>query len=219
MQTKIKFPADGGLSNGRKHFQSLYEAVILWFIISFLGWCAETLHFIFRWHDLIDRGFLTLPVCPIYGFCLIAIYLIVGTPKDGRLSPLFCKAKAYRPFPRILSYIGIYFLYFLIAALIPSAVEFATGAFFDKIAGVSLWDYSYKKFHLLGYVSLGQTILWGTAITLAMSFLWNRLRSLVQKIPRRAAKTTAIVLIAVVSADFAFNIVYLCMTAAHLMLY
>ena len=224
VQTDETLPTPKRINNKRQtpertDFQKFYELVILWFIISFLGWCAETLHFIIRWHDLIDRGFLTLPVCPIYGFSLIAIYLVIGTPAGGRLAPIFRKAREMRPVLRTLSYIGLYFLYFLIAAILPSAVEFATGAFFDKIVGVSLWDYSYKKFHLLGYVSLGQTILWGFMITLAMTFLWDRLRSLIQKIPPLATKRTAIVLIAVISADFAFNIIYLCVCTTHLMLY
>ena len=206
VQTDETLPTPKRINNKRQtpertDFQKFYELVILWFIISFLGWCAETLHFIIRWHDLIDRGFLTLPVCPIYGFSLIAIYLAIGTPAGGRMAPIFRKAREMRPVLRTLSYIGLYFLYFLIAAILPSAVEFATGAFFDKIVGVSLWDYSYKKFQL------------------AMTFLWDRLRSLIQKIPPLATKRTAIVLIAVISADFAFNIIYLCVCTTHLMLY
>lgn len=104
--------------------------VILFVIISFLGWCGETIYFVLHWHDLTDRGFLTLPLCTIYGFSIIAIYLIIGTPCGGRLRPLFERAKDLSPAPRVLSYVGLYCLYFVLAALIPTVAEFFTALFF-----------------------------------------------------------------------------------------
>ena len=105
------------------------------------------------------------------------------------------------------------------AAAIPAAVEFFVALLFDKACGAPLWDYSYKRFSLLGYVCPSQTILWGLLITLAMQFIWDPLRCALQKIPPRAAKTAAAAIVFLLLADLAFNILWLCFTGAPLILY
>lgn len=196
-----------------------FHLVILFMLLSFMGWCMETIYFLIDWNDFTDRGFLSLPFCTIYGCSLVAIYLIIGTPTGGRLKPLFLRAKKLSAFPKILSYAGLYLIYFLFAALIPSIAEFFTGLFFDKVFGVVLWDYSYHTYDLYGYVCLEMTIVWGVVITLAMSTVWPLLEKLILLIPRRAAKAVAITLIALLSADFIFNFSYLCAKGKHLILY
>ena len=91
---------------------------ILFVLISFLGWCGETVYFVLRWDDFTDRGFLSLPLCTIYGCSILAIYLIIGTPTRGRLKPLFIRAKKLTPVLRVPAYAGLYILYFIAAALI-----------------------------------------------------------------------------------------------------
>lgn len=196
-----------------------FHLVILFMLLSFMGWCMETIYFLIDWNDFTDRGFLSLPFCTIYGCSLVAIYLIIGTPTGGRLKSLFLRAKKLPVFPKILSYAGLYLIYFLFAALIPSIAEFFTGLFFDKVFGVVLWDYSYHTYDLYGYVCLEMTIVWGVVITLAMSTVWPLLEKLILLIPRRAAKAVAITLIALLSADFIFNFSYLCAKGKHLILY
>ena len=69
------------------------DCAILFFILSFFGWCAETALFLFRWNVLADRGFLTLPFCTIYGTAVLAEHFLLGTPQTGRLSPLWKKGR------------------------------------------------------------------------------------------------------------------------------
>ena len=111
---------------------------ILFVLISFLGWCGETVYFVLRWDDFTDRGFLSLPLCTIYGCSILAIYLIIGTPTRGRLKPLFIRAKKLTPVLRVPAYAGLYILYFIAAALIPTVAEFATALFLDKVFGIML---------------------------------------------------------------------------------
>ena len=89
---------------------------------SFLGWLWETI-FSFFLRSPNDRGFLLLPVCPIYGFALILVYLLFGTPADMRLlgHPVFRS----KPVLRYLSY-------FLAAALLSTAIELVTATFFQS---------------------------------------------------------------------------------------
>ena len=188
-------------------------------LISFLGWCAETIYFVIRWDDLTDRGFLTLPLCTIYGCSLIAIYLIIGTPKEGRLRTLFEKTNSLPRGKKILAQAALYLLYFVFAALIPTVAEFITALFFDKVFGIRLWDYSYHAYDLFGYVSLGMALLWGALITFGMSVIWPLLYKLVSKIPYRARKIFSIVFLVALFFDYIINFLYLCFYKKHLTLF
>ena len=58
--------------------QLFYEFVIMAFIFSILGWIMEvTLKYI-QYHRFIDRGFLIGPYCPIYGFGVVGVTILVG---------------------------------------------------------------------------------------------------------------------------------------------
>ena len=160
-----------------------------------------------------------MPFCPIYGASILAVYFAVGTPQGGVLQPLFAKAKGL-PLPaRAAAYAGLYLLYFVAAALIPTAAEFLTGLFFDKLFGIRLWDYTDRPFNILGYVCLPMSALWGLLITAAMALVWTPLEKLLARIPQRAAKAVAFTLAALLLIDFCGNFIYLCATGAHYYLF
>ena len=199
--------------------EDLYRLFLMFMLISFIGWCMETVYVLLRFGRLSDRGFLSMPFCPIYGTSILAIYLLIGTPQGGVLQPLFAKAKGL-PLPaRAAAYAGLYLLYFVAAALIPTAAEFLTGLFFDKLFGIRLWDYTDRAFNLLGYVCLPMSALWGLLITAAMALLWTPLKKLLARIPQRAAKAVAFTLAALLLIDFCGNFIYLCATGAHYYLF
>lgn len=190
--------------------QRLYALALVFYFVSFIGWCGETLLFLVRFGRLRDRGFLTLPFCTIYGSCLTGMYLFIGTPQNGSLAPLFAKAEGLRGAARPAAKCGLYALYFLCAALLPTLAELAFGGLFSAF-GVRLWDYGYKKVHLYGLISPDQSLLWGALITLAMRFAWEPLHA-AMRLPPRVRKTAAIALTALTSADFLFCAAFLLIT-------
>lgn len=190
--------------------QRLYALALVFYFVSFIGWCGETLLFLVRFGRLRDRGFLTLPFCTIYGSCLTGMYLFIGTPQNGRLAPLFAKAEGLRGAARPAAKCGLYALYFLCAALLPTLAELAFGGLFSAF-GVRLWDYGYKKVHLYGLISPDQSLLWGALITLAMRFAWEPLHA-AMRLPPRVRKTAATALTALTSADFFFCAAFLLIT-------
>ena len=197
----------------------LVRLFLMFMLISFIGWCMETVYVLLRFGRLSDRGFLSMPFCPIYGASILAVYFAVGTPQGGVLQPLFAKAKGL-PLPaRAAAYAGLYLLYFLAAALIPTAAEFLTGLFFDKLFGIRLWDYTDRPFNILGYVCLPMSALWGLLITAAMALLWTPLEKLLARIPQRAAKAVAFTLAALLLIDFCGNFIYLGATGANYYLF
>lgn len=193
--------------------QRLYALALVFYFVSFIGWCGETLLFLVRFGRLRDRGFLTLPFCTIYGSCLTGMYLFIGTPQNGRLAPLFAKAEGLRGAARPAAKCGLYALYFLCAALLPTLAELAFGGLFYAF-GVRLWDYGYKKVHLYGLISPDQSLLWGALITLAMRFAWEPLHA-AMRLPPRVRKTAAIALTALTSADFLFCAAFLLITGSR----
>ena len=87
---------------------SLYTWIFYFFIYAFVGWCVEVSYTAFVHGKFVNRGFLSGPICPIYGFGVCFVVLC--------LSPL-----KRNPF---LLYIG--------AVLLTSVLEFVTGWLLER---------------------------------------------------------------------------------------
>ena len=174
-------------------------------VLSFLGWLWETI-FTFFLRSPNDRGFLLLPVCPIYGFALILVYLLFGTPADMRLlgHPVFRS----KPVLRYLSY-------FLAAALLSTAIELVTATFFQSLFGIKLWSYAFLTDSFSEFIALLPSLFWGIAITLFMRFLFHPLFHAIGKIKPRLLNGLFWGLLALVIADAVFNFVYLSVNGRH----
>lgn len=131
----------------------------LFYILSFLGFILESLFFFIYYNQLVDRGFLTLPFCPIYGFTIIIIYLLFQTPMDSNIFK-FIKVNN-----KILRYV----IYFLVVTIIPTLVELVVGFLFDNYFNFKLWDYSELNFNYKGYISLEFSLIWGILLLIFMS--------------------------------------------------
>ena len=114
--------------------------ILLFFAYSLLGWCIEvTLKYI-QFHRFINRGFLTGPICPIYGSGAALITLIVGG------------------LSRLESGYGTTFA---LSFLICGAVEYLTSYCMEKRFHARWWDYSQKPMNLNGRVWIGNLVLFG----------------------------------------------------------
>ena len=67
---------------------SLYQVFAYFLIYSCLGWCLEVIYAAVTTGKLINRGFLNGPVCPIYGFGVVTVILLL-TPLQDHLAVLF----------------------------------------------------------------------------------------------------------------------------------
>ena len=113
------------------------ELLWLFFIYGFAGWCVEVIFHAANKGVFINRGFLIGPICPIYGYGLIAVILALTPIKDNVL----------------LVYIG--------SAVICSVFELIVGWAAEKFMHTRLWDYSDNAFNIGGYVCLKFSLLWG----------------------------------------------------------
>lgn len=114
-----------------------YHIINWFFIYSFLGWVWESAYVSVKERRLVNRGFVTGPVCTIYGCGAVAVYLILK-PVSG--SPL---------------------LLFLGGIVVPTILEYLTAVLMETVFHTSWWDYSRNKFNFQGRICLGASLGWG----------------------------------------------------------
>ena len=175
-----------------------YRLFVLGVLISFSGWVFEIVGRYLVYNDLSDRGFLTLPLCPIYGISVVSVYLLIGTPSNlhGIIGASIRKTKTWRK--------GVF--YFLFVTLISTVAELVTGLG-AKSAGITLWDYSERPLNLFGIICLSYSLMWGVLITVFMSLLWKPLYSLISRIKINILFPLSLTLVITIIADFTVSII------------
>lgn len=154
--------------------QNIYQAVWIFIIYAFLGWCSEVAFAAVNKGKFVNRGFLNGPVCPIYGVGMLIVVLCLWSLRDRPL------------------------LLFLGSALLTTALEFVTGFVLERFFHDKWWDYSDMPFNIKGYVCLKFTILWGLAASFIIGAIHRFIYMLIEKTPF----VLGVILLAVFSAAF-----------------
>ena len=115
-------------------------------IYSFLGWVVEVVYQALEKGLVVNRGFLNGPVCPIYGFGVVGLFLLMDTVSTRNLQTLSL------------------WKIFICGALLATLIELIGGWILDRSFHVRLWDYRDKPFNFRGYICLEFSIIWGLAI-------------------------------------------------------
>lgn len=154
--------------------QNIYQALWIFIIYAFLGWCSEVAFAAVNKGKFVNRGFLNGPVCPIYGVGMLIVVLCLWSLRDRPL------------------------LLFLGSALLTTALEFVTGFVLERFFHDKWWDYSDMPFNIKGYVCLKFTILWGLAASFIIGAIHRFIYMLIEKTPF----VLGAILLAVFSAAF-----------------
>lgn len=162
--------------------ENLYQAVWIFLVYAFLGWCAEVAFAAVHKGKFVNRGFLNGPVCPIYGVGM----LVVVTLLWGLRSNLI--------------------LLFLGSAGLTTALEYATGWILEKFFHDKWWDYSDKPFNVKGYICLEFTILWGLAAAFVVGAVHPFVFMLIKKTPFVLGITLMAVCLALFAADLVITV-------------
>lgn len=121
--------------------------ILLFYIYSFLGWLWEVIINIVRKRKFINRGFLIGPYCPIYGYGVLLITILLKKYQDDI----------------IITYI--------MSILIAGVLEYYTSFIMEKMFNARWWDYNYKKFNINGRICLDVLILFGILACLIVYFI------------------------------------------------
>lgn len=132
---------------------TIYEIIWYFMIYSFLGWVLEVIYHAVSQGIVVNRGFLNGPVCPIYGFGMIVILLLLNTLFPGGSANVHGA------------------LLFGFGIVLASAVELFGGWALDKIFHARWWDYSDEPFNLNGYICPKFSIYWGLGTVIAVRML------------------------------------------------
>lgn len=168
-------------------------------IFSFAGWIWEVIHVSILAGELVDRGFLFGPICPIYGLTMVIAYLLIGIPQKPNGILKFTVGKWYQ-----------YPLYGIAAIALPTLVELIVGYGCELLFSIRLWDYAHYvitfngqeiPLHFMGYIALPISLIWFVLIFVVMGFCFPALLKLTAKIPPKVTKITAIILGAIMAAD------------------
>ena len=154
----------------------------LFLLYSFVGWCIEVCYAAIHRKKFINRGFVSCPLCPIYGFGAV----------------LFCLF-----LPELT---GNLFFLFLGGMILATLLEYSTGMLMEKIFNKKLWDYSKIRFNLGGYVCLLFSLLWGLACVLVIDVAHPLVAKLVSLIPVKLTVILLAVLYAVLLADLVVTV-------------
>ena len=125
----------------------LYNLAAYFLLYSFLGWCLEVAYHAVCKGVIVNRGFLSGPVCPIYGAGMIAVLTV------------------------LYPFTGNFVLMFAGGMLFATAIELFGGFAMYKLFHMRWWDYSNEPFNLGGYVCLKFSIAWGLCIVFAVTFV------------------------------------------------
>ena len=128
------------------YYYSWNQWITFFFIYSFLGWVWESCYVSIKSHRWVNRGFLRMPMLPLYGSGATIMLLLT------------------LPFP------GNYVLQYCLGVIGPTILEYFTGWAMEKLFKMRYWDYSNQRFNIKGYICLTSSIAWGF-FTLLMTYV------------------------------------------------
>ena len=123
---------------------NIYQLLWIFFIYSFIGWCGEVVLAAVNRHKFVNRGFVSCPLCPVYGAGAVAVSVFLPELEER-----------------------LFFL-FLGGMIVTAFVEYLTGRLLELIFHKKWWDYSDQKFQLDGYVCLKNSVIWGICSVLVI---------------------------------------------------
>ena len=162
----------------------IVNLVLIFFAFSIVGWCIEVTLKYFEFGRFINRGFLTGPWLPIYGSGAV-----LCTVSVQGLAPLESG----------------YGTTFVICFVLCGVLEYMTSFVMEKRFHARWWDYSKKPMNLHGRVWIGNLILFGLGGVLIVHVFDPLLYRLFAVISLPVRELMALILSAVIAADFVMS--------------
>lgn len=162
--------------------ENVYQAIWIFLIYAFLGWCAEVAYAAVHNGKFVNRGFLNGPVCPIYGVGMLVVVTLLWGLRHNLI------------------------LLILGSAGLTTTLEYATGLILERFFHDKWWDYSDKPFNVKGYICLEFTVLWGLAAAFVVGAVHPFVFMVINKTPFVFGVILMSVLLAVFVTDLAITV-------------
>jgi len=148
------------------------DLILFFTLYSFMGWLLETSCVSISEGKFVNRGFLSGPFCPIYGFGTVLIIWSLTILKN---IPLPAKI--------------------MLAILLTTTLEYLTGFLMEKLFKCKWWDYSKEFLNLHGRICLKFSLLWGILAYILIAVIHPLNIQYVLLLPEESKFNLAIVLI------------------------
>lgn len=135
---------------------------LLFFTYSVLGWIMEVIKTLIDNKKFVNRGFLIGPYCPIYGYGVILLTILLK--------------KYQSDIPAT----------FIFSILICGTLEYFTSYFMEKIFHARWWDYTNRKFNINGRICLETLLPFGIMGCLILYIVNPAFLGVYSKIPNIA---------------------------------
>lgn len=162
--------------------ENVYQAIWIFLIYAFLGWCAEVAYAAVHNGKFVNRGFLNGPVCPIYGVGMLVVVTLLWGLRHNLI------------------------LLILGSAGLTTTLEYVTGLILERFFHDKWWDYSDKPFNVKGYICLEFTVLWGLAAAFVVGAVHPFVFMVINKTPFVFGVILMSVLLAVFVTDLAITV-------------
>lgn len=165
-------------------FNSSVFTLFYYFVIySFIGWCIETVYATINKKEFVNRGFLTGPFCPIYGFGILSIIVLLKPIENN------------------------YFLLFIGSVLLTSSIEYITGYILETTFNSTWWDYSDKPFNLQGRICLSFSLVWGLFSIFILKVVHPNIIYIVNLIPSNRVRIFFYITLLYFLSDFIITVI------------
>ena len=161
----------------------LYYLFYIFILYSIFGWVYECSLVSVRRKEWVNRGFLTGPIVPIYGFGALFVYLALWDYRD-----------------RIL-------LVFFGGLILATVLEYITSLVMELIFHTRWWDYSKHPLNVNGRVSLFVSLFWGVLSVLLVRVFQPGIHSIIDFIPRKTGEIIADVMIPLIITDLVATVI------------
>lgn len=155
--------------------------VFIFLLCAFIGWCFEEVYCYLCFNKWVSRGMMFGPLCSIYGYGAIILYLLFYNVKATKTN---------------IPYI------FLTAATVLGAFELVSGLFLKYVLNMEMWNYDGQFLEILNYTTVPILIGWGILGTIYVYLIQPILIKLTSVVPKRFSKHLAIVLLCLYLVDF-----------------
>ncbi len=158
---------------------------ILWYfvIFSFCGWFANGLRTMFVDKRFYNKGFLTSPFCPSYGFCSVICYIVMN-PFSGN---------------KIILFLG--------SAILLSALVVLIGFTTKKVLGFNPWDFTDSFLNIGIYITLPYALFLGVLGTILVGLIIPILNTVLEIVPFKVSLIIVLSVFALILIDYVFSIV------------
>ena len=151
-------------------------------IYSIIGLIAETSFIFIKTKQLVDRGFLVGPYCPIYGCGALLMILYLTQYKDNILTV------------------------FILAVVVCSILEYLTSYIMELLFKTRWWDYSDNKFNLNGRICGFNCLLFGLGGIVIIYVIHTLLIKILEIIPLGLFNLITIIVLIIFIGDFILSI-------------